>query len=66
MSDREKGLAKAVAEQLPLARPSHCCQHNLANIQSKFGNAAKEAFWPRAYARTVEEYKFSGSCLGKD
>jgi hypothetical protein len=32
MSDREKGLAKAVSDKLPRAKPSHCCQHIAANI----------------------------------
>jgi hypothetical protein len=31
MSDREKGLAKAVDEVLPNAKQSRCCQHIAAN-----------------------------------
>ena len=32
MSDREKGVTKAVSEVLPNAKHSHCCQHIAANV----------------------------------
>lgn len=56
MSDREKGLAKAVDEVLPCAKHSHCCQHIAANIQSRFGVACRKLFWTAAYARTKAEF----------
>ena len=56
MSDREKGLAKAVDEVLHNAKHSHCCQHIAANIQSRFGIACRKLFWAAVYARTKAEF----------
>jgi hypothetical protein len=56
MSDREKGLAKAVSEVLPNAKYSHCCQYIAANIQSRFGINCRKLFWSTAYARTKAEF----------
>jgi len=56
MSDREKGLKKAIATVFPDAVQSHYYQHIAANIQSRFDIKAREAFWPMAYARTRAQY----------
>ena len=56
MSDREKGLNKAVSEALPNAKHSHCCQHIAANVQSRFGITCRKLFWSAAYARTKAEF----------
>jgi hypothetical protein len=56
MSDREKGLSKAVSEALPNAKHSHCCQYITANIQSRFGIICRKLFWSAAYARTKAEF----------
>lgn len=44
MSDREKGLTKAVSQVLPNAKHSHCCQHIASNIQSRFGITCRSYF----------------------
>jgi transposase-like protein len=56
MSDREKGLNKAVSEVLPNAKHSHCCQHIAANIQSRFGITCRKLFWSTVYTRTKAEF----------
>ena len=56
MSDREKGLEKAVEEALPRAAHSYCAQHIAANIQVKFGLIYYRLFWSVAYAYTKEAY----------
>jgi hypothetical protein len=56
MSDREKGLAKAAKEVFPQIPHSHCCQHIAANIQTLFNIAARELFWPIAYAVTKDAF----------
>jgi hypothetical protein len=44
MSDREKGLNKAVSEALPNAKHSHYCQYIAANVQSRFGITCRKLF----------------------
>jgi transposase-like protein len=56
MSDREKGLSKAVSKALPNTKHSHCCQHIAANIQSRFGIICQKLFWSAVYARTKAEF----------
>ena len=56
MSDREKGLEKAVEEALPRAAHSHCAQHIAANVQVKFGLICRGLFWSVAYAHTKKAY----------
>lgn len=57
MSDRQKGLRKALKEIFPMASHAYCCQHIAANVQSRYGIAAREAFWAIAYARTEVEFE---------
>jgi hypothetical protein len=57
MSDRQKGLRKALKEVFPRASHAYCCQHIAANVQSRYGITAREAFWVIAYARTEGEYE---------
>lgn len=56
MSDREKGLEKAVQEALPQADHSPCAQHIASNVQAKIGLVCRGLFWSVAYARTEEAY----------
>jgi transposase-like protein len=56
MSDREKGLTKAVSEVQPNAKHSHCSQHIAANVQSRFGITCRKLLWSAAYARTRAEF----------
>jgi hypothetical protein len=57
MSDRQKGLRKALKTIFPMASHAYCCQHIAANIQSRYGIAAREAFWPVAYAQSEAEFE---------
>ena len=66
MSDREKGLAKAVDEILPNANHSHCCQHIAANIQSRFGITCRKLFWAAVYARTKGDFDTAIDALLKE
>jgi hypothetical protein len=66
MSDREKGLAKAVDEILPNANHSHCCQHIAANIQSRFGITCRKLFWAAAYDRTKGDFDTAIDALLKE
>lgn len=56
MSDREKGLTKAVSEVLPNSKHSHCYQHIAANVQSRFGITCIKLIWSAEYARTGAEF----------
>jgi hypothetical protein len=56
MSDRQKGLKKALQEVFQGASEAHCAQHIAANIQSRYGIAARELWWPMVYARTKQDY----------
>ena len=66
MSDREKGLSKAVSEALPNAKHSHCCQHIAANVQSRFGITCRKLFWSAVYARTKAEFDTAIDAMLKD
>ena len=66
ISDREKGLEKAVQEVLPAADHSYCAQHIASNVQAKFGLVCRGLFWSIAYARTEEAYNSAISELKKE
>jgi hypothetical protein len=57
MSDRQKGLKKALKDVFPTSSHEYCCQHIAANVQSRYGIAAKDGFWAVAYARTEADYE---------
>jgi hypothetical protein len=63
MSDRQKGLKKALQEVFQGASMAHCAQHIAANIQSRYGIAARELWWPMVYARTKQEYDIALQAL---
>lgn len=50
ISDRDKGIAEAVQQHLPLALHGHCCQHLADNLQAYHGKKSRNLFWPIAYA----------------
>jgi hypothetical protein len=56
-------LTKAVKEVFPRIPHAYCCQHIAANIQSQFGIAAKELFWPIACAKTKEAFHVAFQAL---
>ena len=45
VSDREKGILEAISTVFLEALAAHCCQHIADNVQSKYGLAARKAFW---------------------
>lgn len=57
MSDRQKGLTKAVAEELPLATEGYCCKHIERNLVTVFGQEVKQGYWRAVYARTEEKFR---------
>jgi hypothetical protein len=63
MSDRHKGLKKALQEVFQGASEAHCAQHIAANIQSRYGIAARELWWPMVYARSKQDYDIALQAL---
>jgi hypothetical protein len=45
MSDREKGLLRAMKEIFPKATSSYCCQHIANNVQQRHGNKCGPFFF---------------------
>ena len=54
ISDRQKGLTKAVPECLPGVIYGHCCQHIADNIAERFGRTSDyiKLFWRAVKAKT--------------
>lgn len=59
ISDRQKGLNKAIEEELPLATEAYCCKHIESNLTKAFGNEVKPLFWAAVWAKNEEEHKES-------
>lgn len=57
MSDRQKGLNKAIEDELPLATEAYCCKHIERNLVTVFGEEVKGLYWKAVYARTEEKFK---------
>jgi hypothetical protein len=66
ISDREKGLTKAVSQVLLNAKHSYCCQHISSNIQSRFGITCRKLFWNTAYVTTKAEFDIAMDSILKD
>ena len=56
MSDRDNGIADAVARHL-FAHQAHCCQHLADNVQSRYGLVARSGFWKIARAKNEAGYE---------
>ncbi|KAL3679829.1 hypothetical protein R1sor_022785 [Riccia sorocarpa] len=56
VSDRQKGLEKAVAEVLPINFHMHCAHHLKMNVQKHFGTAAGKAFLTLVYINSQAKY----------
>jgi hypothetical protein len=65
ISDRDKGIAPAVAKVFPLGLQAHCCQHIADNIQSKFGNKCRLLFWACARAKYKVDFEKALKALYK-
>jgi hypothetical protein len=59
ISDRDKGLLKAVESKLPGASHAMCCQHIAENIHKRFGKEYKAPFWQ--IARVSTQYAFDSA-----
>lgn len=57
MSDRQKGLNRAIEEHLPLATEAYCCKHIERNMLVVYGDEVKGLFWRLVYARTKEKFE---------
>jgi hypothetical protein len=56
LSDREKGLRIVVDELFPHAHRGYCAQQIAENVKTRYGLAARQAFWKIAKARSVLAY----------
>ncbi|KAL3690944.1 hypothetical protein R1sor_004595 [Riccia sorocarpa] len=56
ISDRQKGLEKAVAEVLPRNFHMHCAHHLKMKVQKHFGTAAGKAFLTLVYMNSQARY----------
>ncbi|KAL3696950.1 hypothetical protein R1sor_011026 [Riccia sorocarpa] len=57
VSDRQKGLDKAIAEVLPRNFHMHCAHHLKMNVQKHFGTAVGKAFLTLAYMNSQASYE---------
>jgi hypothetical protein len=57
MSNRQKGLNKAIEEVLPLATEGYCCKHIEANVTKVLGEEVKGPYWNAVYASTEDKFK---------
>ena len=57
MSDRQKGLIRAVQTHLPLVTEAFCCKHLERNLTGNFGKEVIGVFWEAVYARTEPRFK---------
>jgi hypothetical protein len=56
MSDRQKGLNRAVELHLPYATEAYCCKHIERNLTGEFGMEVAKVFWRAVYARNEEKF----------
>lgn len=63
MSDRQKGLTKAVHEELPLATKAYCCKHIERNLVEAYGMEVKALFWRAVYAQTQVAFERAMTAL---
>lgn len=66
LSDRQKGLIKAVTQVLPLASHYYCIQYLGDNIQQRFGGLAGKEFIKLAYQRHDKSFWKQLEGLEKD
>lgn len=56
MSDRQKGLNRAVEIHLPYTTEAYCCKHIERNLTGEFGIEVVKVFWRAVYARNQEKF----------
>jgi hypothetical protein len=57
MSDRQKGLNRAVQTHLPNVTEAFCCKHMERNMVGEFGKEVAKGFWRAVYARTEAKFR---------
>lgn len=62
MSDRQKGLNKAVQMELDQVTQAFCCKHIYRNLTEEYGKEIQRVFWPIVKARTEAKFK---DCLAE-
>jgi hypothetical protein len=63
MSDRQKGLNRAVQIRMPQATEAFCCKHMERNMVQEFGNEVANGFWKAVYARTRVDFNKAMAAL---
>ncbi|KAL2608914.1 hypothetical protein R1flu_027487 [Riccia fluitans] len=66
VSDRQKGLVDAVAEELPTNEHIHCAHHLQMNIRRHFGAQVSKFFQRLVYATSQARYEEALGILEKD
>jgi hypothetical protein len=56
MSDREKGIPKALDTVFPEADQAYCCQYIADNIKARYGIKYVLLFWKCARAKTEAKF----------
>jgi hypothetical protein len=62
LSDREQALCIVVDEPFPHGYRGYCAQHMAENVKTRYGLAARQAFWKIVKARSLPAYN---SALGE-
>ena len=57
MSDREKGIPRALNKVFPKADQAYCCQHITDNIQARYGIKCVPLFQRCTRAKTKARFK---------
>lgn len=57
MSDRQKGLNRAVQTHLPFVTEAFCCKHMERNMTLEFGKEVAGGFWRAVYANTEGQFE---------
>jgi hypothetical protein len=66
ISDRDKGLLRAVETKLPGAYHAMCCQHIAESIHKRFGKEYKARFWQIARASSRSAFNTAVQAIQRD
>ncbi|KAK1563247.1 hypothetical protein Q3G72_024729 [Acer saccharum] len=66
MSDRQKGLIKAVSKHFPTASKRYCARHIYANFRGSYcGDNFKKLFWKASRSSNVYDFKAALNDIGQ-
>ncbi|KAK1591388.1 hypothetical protein Q3G72_006827 [Acer saccharum] len=66
MSDRQKGLIKAVSKHFPTASKRYCARHIYANFRGSYcGDSFKKLFWKASRSSNVYDFKAALNDIGQ-